>query len=72
MRKGIFVFFVTRPKGKEIIFLYDFGGFCLSPPSIRSQNRLLSFLSAVPEMEIMYFNVMGTVVNTDIYKNIYR
>lgn len=25
-------------------------------------------MSAVPEMEIMYFSVMGTVVNTDIYK----
>ena len=41
-------------------------------PSIRRQNGLLSFLSAVPEVEILYFSIMGAVGNTNIYKNIYR
>ena len=63
MRKGVFVLFVTRPCKLEIIFLYDF---------VRSQNRFSSFLSAVLEMEILYFSIMDTVVNMDIYKNIYR
>ena len=72
MRKGIFVLFVTRPKSKEIIFLYDFGGLHLEPPASNIPTGLLSFLSVVPEIEILYFSIMGAVGNTNIYKNILR